>query len=92
MIIKCKVFKQKIYINTMTDELKLGKYKHYKGKQYKVIGFARHRETLEKLVFYKALYNSKKFENKALWVRPKSMFFKIVNVNGKKISRFEFIE
>lgn len=72
-------------------ELKLGKYKHYKGKQYEVIGLARHSETLEELVIYKALYNSEEFGNNALWVRPKSMFFETVNVEGKEIPRFSYI-
>ena len=73
-------------------ELKLGRYKHYKGKQYEVIGLARHSETLDELVIYKALYNSEEFGNNALWARPKSMFFGTVNIDGKKISRFKFIE
>ena len=73
-------------------EIKLGKYKHYKGKQYEVIGLARHSETLEELVIYKALYNSEEFGNNALWVRPKSMFLETVSVNGKEIPRFRYIE
>jgi len=73
-------------------ELKLGRYKHYKGKQYEVIGFARHSETLEELVIYKALYNSSEFGNNALWVRPKSIFLETINIDDKQIPRFEFIE
>ncbi len=73
-------------------ELKLGRYKHYKGKQYEVIGFARHSETLEELVIYKALYNSSEFGNNALWVRPKSIFLGTINIDDKQIPRFEFIE
>jgi len=73
-------------------ELKLGKYEHYKGKQYEVIGLARHSETLEELVIYKALYKSEEFGSNALWVRPKSMFLGNVNINGKEIPRFKFIE
>ena len=72
-------------------ELKLGKYKHYKGKQYQVIGIAKHSETLEELVIYKALYDSDAGSN-VLWARPKSMFLETVNVDGKQIPRFEFIE
>lgn len=64
--------------------VKLGKYKHYKGKQYEVIGVAKHSETLEDLVIYKALYKSEKFGNNALWARPKSMFLESVVINGKK--------
>ncbi len=74
------------------NKLKLGKYEHYKGKQYEVIGLARHSETLEELVIYKALYNSKEFGNNALWVRPKSMFLENVNIDGGKILRFRWIE
>ncbi len=68
--------------------LKLGKYKHYKGKEYEVIGIARHSETLEELVVYKALYQK---EGKNLWVRPLKMFIEDVEVKGMKMSRFEFI-
>jgi len=73
------------------EKLKLGKYEHYKGKQYEVIGPARHSETLEELVVYKALYDSEKFGNNALWVRPKKMFFETVNVDGKEIPRFKYL-
>lgn len=73
-------------------ELKLGKYAHYKGKQYEVIGFAKHSETLEELVIYKALYDSEEFGNNALWARPKSMFLETVNIEGKETPRFRSIE
>ncbi|MDD4607219.1 MAG: DUF1653 domain-containing protein [Patescibacteria group bacterium] len=73
-------------------ELKLGKYKHYKGKQYEVIGLAKHSETLESLVIYKALYDSEKFGKNALWARPQSMFFDTIEINGQKIPRFEYID
>ena len=73
-------------------ELKLGKYQHYKGKFYEVIGLAKHSETLENLVVYQALYDSEEFGNTALWVRPKKMFTETININGKEIPRFKFIE
>ena len=73
------------------EEIKLGKYKHYKGKQYEVVGFARHSETLEELVIYKALYDSEEFGNNALWVRPKVMFLETVVVDGKEVPRFKKI-
>jgi len=72
-------------------KLKLGKYRHYKGKFYRVIGIGRHSETLEELVIYRALYESKKFGKNALWVRPKEMFLEKVIVDGKKVPRFKFI-
>ncbi len=65
---------------------KLGKYRHYKGNEYEMIGVAKHSETLEELVVYRALYG-----NHDLWVRPIEMFTEEVEVNGKKISRFEYI-
>jgi len=74
----------------MTD-LKLGKYQHYKGKFYEVIGVARHSETLEELVVYRALYDSKKFGKDSLWVRPKSMFLERVVVDGKEVPRFKYV-
>jgi len=68
--------------------MKLGKYKHYKGNLYEVIGVAKHSETLEEMVVYKALYQA---EGKNLWVRPKAMFIEDVEVGGKKVKRFEFV-
>ena len=67
--------------------VKLGIYEHYKGKRYKVIGIAKHSETLEELVVYKALYG----ENQ-LWVRPIKMFTEEVGVADKKVPRFKYIE
>ena len=72
-------------------DLKLGKYQHYKGKFYEVLGVARHSETSEELVVYRALYDSKEFGNYALWVRPKPMFLENVNIDGKEIPRFRYI-
>jgi len=66
--------------------LKLGKYRHYKGHEYEVIGIAKHSETLEDLVVYKAI-NGKH----DLWVRSLKMFFEVVEIEGKKIPRFEYI-
>ena len=68
--------------------LKTGKYKHYKGKPYEVIGIARHSETLEELVVYRALYQN---EGENLWVRPMKMFLEEVEIEGKKMPRFEFL-
>lgn len=73
------------------QDLKLGKYQHYKGTFYEVIGMARHSETLEELVMYRALYDSKKFGKNVLWVRPKSMFFENVTIDGKKVPRFKYV-
>jgi hypothetical protein len=70
--------------------IQTGKYQHYKGKHYEVIGIVRHSETLEELVLYKALYETE-FGKDSLWVRPKTMFFEKVTVNGQQIERFKFI-
>ncbi|NQU99785.1 MAG: DUF1653 domain-containing protein [Parcubacteria group bacterium] len=75
----------------MENEIKQGKYKHYKGRYYQVIGEAIHSETLEKLVIYKALYNSKNFGKNSIWVRPKKMFLEKIIIKGKKIPRFKLI-
>jgi hypothetical protein len=74
------------------QELKLGKYKHYKGKLYEVIGIGKHSETLEEFVVYRALYESKEFGKNQIWIRPKQMFLDKVFVDGKEVLRFEFIE
>jgi len=73
-------------------EIKLGQYEHYKGKRYEVIGVARHSETLEDVVVYRALYDSMEFGNEALWVRPKEIFLGNVIVDGKEVPRFKFVE
>jgi len=69
-------------------KLKLGKYKHYKGNFYKVLGVAKHSETLEDLVVYEALYDNPRSK---LWVRPLKMFVEEVEVEGKRVPRFEYI-
>ncbi|MFT4244203.1 MAG: DUF1653 domain-containing protein [Candidatus Woesearchaeota archaeon] len=77
------------------QEVRFGKYKHYKGeKEYEVIGVARHSETLEELVVYRALYNSQEFGNNSLWVRPKTMFLEYVEIQEdgttNRVPRFKF--
>ena len=62
-----------------------GLYKHYKGKIYEVIGVARHSETQEELVVYKATYQK---DGENLWVRPKAMFEEKVMTDGKETARF----
>lgn len=68
--------------------LKLGRYRHFKGKEYKVIGIAKHSETHEDFVVYETLYPN---EVSALWVRPLNMFMEEVAVDGKKVPRFEYV-
>ena len=67
-------------------DIKLGVYKHYKGNEYRVLAIASHSETLEKMVVYQALYGEY-----GIWVRPISMWNEIVDVNGVKTPRFEFL-
>ena len=71
----------------MESKIRLGVYKHYKGNMYEVIGVAKHSETLEESVIYRAMYGKNE-----LWARPLSMFLEKVEVNGQKFSRFEFIK
>jgi len=73
------------------EELKLGIYKHFKGKIVQVIGIARHSETEEEFVVYKDLYENEKYGKGALWLRPKSMFLEIITRDGKTFSRFEYV-
>ncbi len=75
---------------TMIPEIKIGAiYKHYKNKDYRIIGVARHSETLEELVVYQALYDSPQFGMNSIWVRPKSMFLEEIELNGVKVPRFQ---
>lgn len=66
--------------------LKLGKYKHFKGKEYEVLAIAKHSETLEEYVVYKALYG-----NYDIWIRPLKMFEETITRDNKTIKRFEYI-
>jgi hypothetical protein len=70
----------------MNNKLKAGVYRHYKGNHYQVIGCAKHSETEEELVVYRTLYG-----DYSLWVRPLGMFSESIDVDGKKMARFEFI-
>ena len=67
-------------------DIKPGKYRHYKGNEYEVIGVAKNSETLEEFVVYRALYGEH-----SLWVRPKAMFTEKVKVDGKEVPRFQLI-
>ena len=66
--------------------IKIGKYEHYKGGQYEVLGIAKHSETMEEFVVYKALYDEGE-----LWIRPIKMFLEEVEFSGKKVPRFKYI-
>jgi len=61
-----------------------GRYRHYKGNEYTVLGVARHSETLEELVVYRQEYGER-----GLWVRPAVMFAETVEINGRNVPRFE---
>jgi hypothetical protein len=68
------------------DNIKLGRYRHFKGNYYEVIGMVRHSETLEDMVLYRALYGEG-----GLWVRPAAMWNEIVERNGVKVKRFTYV-
>lgn len=74
----------------MENTFKLGKYQHSKtGNYYNVIGIAKHSETLEDLVVYECLYKNSKSK---LWVRLVKMFLEKVEIDGRKVPRFKFVE
>ena len=68
------------------ESIKPGRYRHFKGKEYEVLGVARHSETQEELVIYRALYG-----DFSLWVRPVSMWNETVERDGKTFRRFTYI-
>ena len=68
-------------------QLASGRYRHYKGNDYEVIGVARHSEDESYLVVYRPLYG-----DQDLWVRPLSMFTETVEVDGQQVPRFERVE
>ena len=63
-----------------------GRYRHFKGKEYVVLGVAKHSETLEEMVVYRQDY-----DEHGLWVRPKGMFLESVEIEGKTMPRFQYI-
>jgi hypothetical protein len=65
---------------------RLGRYRHYKGGEYEVVGVARHSESLEPLVVYRPLYNAT-----GLWVRPYALFFETIEVDGRPQPRFALL-
>ena len=68
------------------ESIKPGRYRHFKGKEYEVLGVARHSETEEELVVYRALYG-----DFSLWVRSVSMWNETVERDGKTFRRFTYI-
>ncbi len=71
----------------MPNELLPGRYRHYKGKDYVVLGVARHSETEEELVVYRLDYGDRSW-----WVRPRGMFEETVEVDGVSVPRFRYVE
>lgn len=74
-------------MSTTQESLPPGRYKHYKGRDYEVLGVARHSESEEPLVVYRCLYG-----DCSLWVRPLAMFCESVEIGGEWIPRFVYVE
>lgn len=68
-------------------EIQNGKYRHFKGGEYRVLGVASHSETGEPMVVYQALYG-----DRSLWVRPAAMWLETVEYEGRKVRRFTYME
>ena len=67
--------------------IKPGRYRHYKGGEYEVLGLARHSETEEEFVVYRQLYGAGEW-----WIRPKEMFAENVIIDGRAVPRFQFLQ
>jgi hypothetical protein len=67
------------------NQLPPGRYRHYKGREYIVVGVARHSETEEPLVVYRQDYG-----DRGLWARPLPMFVELVEADGRQVPRFQF--
>lgn len=67
-------------------DIKPGRYRHYKGKEYEVLFLARHSETEEPLVIYRALYGEGQ-----IWARPAAMWNEIIEKDGRQVRRFTYI-
>lgn len=68
------------------EEIKIGRYRHFKGNEYEVICIAKHSETQEDMVVYRALYGER-----GVWVRPASMWNETVERDGKTYKRFTYL-
>lgn len=78
---------KKVESEVKNNEITLGRYRHFKGNEYEVVGFAKDSETTEKVVIYKALYGDNE-----LWVRPYDMFNETITRDSKTFKRFEKID
>ena len=75
-------------MTTEEQEKLIGReFRHFKGNHYRLEGFAKHTETQEEVVVYRALYGER-----GLWVRPAKMFFETIERDGKRMKRFELVE
>jgi hypothetical protein len=74
-------------LTPLPTEPRPGRYRHYKGNEYRVIAIARHSETLEALVVYEALYGERGW-----WVRPAAMFTELIEIAGTRQPRFARLE
>lgn len=83
----CIAFENKNNWRLNMNNIKLGRYRHFKGNEYEAIGIAKHSETMEPMVVYRALYG-----DRDLWVRPASMWNEIIERDGKSFQRFTLIE
>ena len=68
------------------EEIKIGRYRHFKGNEYEVLYLAKHSETLEAMVVYRALYGEH-----GIWVRPAAMWNEMVERDGVTYKRFTYI-
>lgn len=76
----------KDYGENMANEIRPGRYRHFKGNEYQVLCVARHSETQEEMVVYRALYG-----DRGVWVRPASMWNETVERDGNSYQRFTWI-
>jgi hypothetical protein len=71
-------------MDPLPSEPRPGRYRHYKGNEYRVVSLARHSETLEPMVVYEALYGER-----GMWVRPAALFVETVEIEGRRLPRFQ---
>ena len=81
-----KILKDGARLREMEIDIKLGRYRHFKGNEYEVLYIAKHSETLEDMVVYRAMYG-----DGGVWVRPASMWNETVERDGKVFQRFTYI-